>query len=88
MTTKITTLTERQAEWMAKIRVFIEVSRRAAGKASPGATISEWVMMRKLTDTFKVPANIIDQLVKKGYLIRQPSGGFGPMVKPAHPGQN
>ena len=87
MTLTLNTLTETQRQAMRRIHAVRDLwfQRHAADVASgllpATSTASEWVSVDLLRHTNYVPGRTIDALVRKGYLLRRDTDGFGPEVK-------
>jgi hypothetical protein len=80
----IGSLTYSQRQWLGRIQACQTVIMRKVEEGNPGCKASPWISVHTLNIVHKVPMNVINQLVKKGYLDEQPSDGFGKYVKPTN----
>lgn len=91
-------LTENQAKTLEKIKAAMAATRRRTEadirQAFPNMTmvydgvekpitISEWMPYYHLCEVFRVNRGTLNQLIRKGYILKRDTDGFGPEVKPA-----
>lgn len=72
--------TENQRHALSRIIAVRDMQRARMLADYPGCKPSYWVNVHQLVTIHKVNRGAIKALVKKGFLLERPSGGWGPEV--------
>ena len=78
------TLTDKERDAMGRIRAAITVQSRrlvADGHTNP----TQWLFLTTAVQVHGIKLGLIRSMIRKGFLQEQPSGGFGPQIKPTNP---